>query len=130
MGANLDAIRAAIVQAKVVAEEFQTGTAKFYEDNNPTPIVTTTCRVRKPKPSTFDAGNESMWATKREMIIKVPLLGTEAIRKGFIVQVSTPDGDPLISLVNFVVQSAFGSQFTAERAVVVVSEIIQTPRIV
>lgn len=129
MGANLDAVRAAIVQAKAVAEEFQTGIVKFYEDGNATPVVTTTCRVRKPKPSTFDAGNETMWATKREMILKVPLLGTEGIRRGLIAQVSTPDGDPLINLVNFVVQSAFGSQFTAERAVVVISEITQTPRI-
>lgn len=129
MGVNLDAVRAAVEQAKVLAEEFQSGTAKFYEDGNPVPVVTTTCRVRKPKPSTFDAGNETRWATKREMLIKVPLVGTESIRKGFIVQVSTPDGDPLINLVNFVVQSAFGSQFTAERAVVVVSEVIQTPRI-
>jgi hypothetical protein len=129
MGANLDAVRAAIVQATAIAAEFQTGTAKFYADGNPVPVLTTTCRVRKPKPSTFDAGNETIWATKRELTIKVPLLGTEAIRKGLVVQVSTTDGDPLINLVNFVVQSSFGSQFTAERAVVVVTEVVQTPRV-
>ena len=129
MGANLEAVRAAIQLAKGVSAEFQTGTAKFYEDGKVVPVLTTTCRVKKPKPSTFDAGNETMWATKRELIIKVPLVGTHMIRKGLIMQVSTPDGDPKINLINFIVQSSMDSQFAAERSVVVVTETTPTPRV-
>jgi len=129
MGINLDAVRAAVEQAKIVAEEFQSATVKFYADGNPVPILTTTCRLKKPKPSTFDAGHSSAFATKREMLLRVPLEGTTAIRKGLIAQISTPDGDPLINMVNFSVQSSFGTQFTAERSVVVISELNPTPRI-
>jgi hypothetical protein len=127
--ANLLAIRAAIVQAKALAAEFQTGTIRFYEDGNTTPVLVTTCRVKKPKPSAFDAGNASVWSVKRDIVIKVPLEGTEAIRKGLIAQVDTDDGDPMINLINFTVQSTLGSQFSAERSVVCVTEGSRTPRI-
>lgn len=130
MPSNLEAIRAAVIQGKALAAEFRTGTAKFYENGNTTPVLVTDCRVRKPKPSSFDAGNQTEWATKRETIIKIPMDATTGVvKKGLIVQVSTPDGDPTINHINFTVQSSLGSQFSAERSVVVVSEIIETPRI-
>lgn len=130
MGRNLDAVRAAVERAKVIAAEFQTGTAKFYVNGNTNPIFTCTCRVRKPKPSAFDAGNQTEWATKRGLVIKVPLVvATEVIQKGLIVQISTPDGDPTINHINFVVQSSLVSQFAAEREVTVVTEVNETPRI-
>lgn len=130
MASNLDAIRDAIVQAKALALEFATGTASFYEDGNTTPVLVCPCRVKKPKPSSFDAGNQTEWATKRDLIIKIPQNATTGIvRRGLIVQVSTPDGDPSINLINFRVQSALDSQFSAERSINVVSEINETPRI-
>ena len=131
MGRNLDAVRNAIEQAKVLAAEFQTGTAKFYEDGNPVPVLTCTIRMRKPKPSAFDAGNQTEWATKRGLVGKVPLtVATEIIQKGWICQVSTPDGDPTINHINFVVQSSLVSQFAAEREVTFVTEVNETPRVV
>ena len=131
MGANLDAVRAAVEQAKGIAAEFQTGTAKFYQDGNTTPLITTTCRVKKPRPSAFDGGNQTEWATKRTLYIKVPMDATTGIiRQGLIVQISTPDGDPTINLINFTVESALSSQFSAERTIVASTEVIATPRIV
>lgn len=128
---ELAAVRAAVEQAKPLAETFQTGEAKFYEDGNSTPVLTTTCRLKKPRPSAFDAGNETEWATKRIVVMKVPLNATTGvIRKGLIVQVSTPDGDPTINHVNFVVQSSLSSQFAAEREVTLSTEVSATPRIV
>lgn len=122
--------RAAVEMAKPLAETFQTGTVKFYEKNNTTPLVTTTCRVKKPRPSAFDASNQSEWATKRMLILKIPINATtDVIRQGLIAQVSTPDGDPTINLVNFVVQSSLSAQFAAEREVLVASEVKKTPRI-
>ena len=130
MGINLDAVRAAIEMVKPIAEEFQSGTAKFYENRNPTPVLTTTCRLKKPKPSAFDASNQTQWATKRGLVMKVPLNATTGvIRKGLIVQVSTPDGDPTINHINFTVESALNSQFAAEREVTLVTEVEETPRI-
>ena len=130
MADNLAAVRAAVAQAKTLAAEFQTGTAKFYEDGNVTPLFTTTCRIKKPRPSSFDAGNQTEWATKRAILMKIPMDATTGIvRKGLIVQVSTPDGDPAINLINFVVQSSLDSQFSAERTVALVTEITNTPRI-
>lgn len=131
MASNLAAVRAAVVSAKKIAGEFHTGTAKFYEPGNPIAVLTTGCRVKKPKPSAFDAGNQTEWSTKRDTIIKVPQNATTGIiKKGLIVQVSTPDGDPTINKINFVVQSALDSQFSAERNVIVMTEVSETPRIV
>lgn len=130
MGRNLDAIRAAIEQAKVVAGEFQTGTISFYEQNNTTPVLVTTCRLRKPKPSAFDAGNQTAWATKRGLVAKIPMDASDGvIRKGLIAQVSTPDGDPTINRINFTVLSSLVSQFAAEREVTLETEVSETPRI-
>lgn len=129
MASNLDAIRAAVVQATALAAEFQTGTARFYEEGNTTPVLVCPVRVKKPKPSVFDAGNATVATNKRDIVFRVPLAGTEIIRKGLIVQVETPDGDPKINMVNFVVQSTLGSSFTAERSVAVVSETNVTQRI-
>ena len=130
MGINLDAVRAAIAIAKPLAEEFQTGTAKFYEDGNTTPVLVAACRVKKPRPSTFDASNQTEWATKRALVLKIPMDATTAVvRKGLLVQVSTPDGDPTINQINFIVQSSLSSQFAAEREVSVVTEVSETPRV-
>lgn len=130
MASNLEAVRAAIELAKGLAAEFHTGTASFYEDGNTTPVFVTPCRVKKPRPSAFDAGGQTEWATKRSVVIKVPMDTTSGIiRKGLIVQVSTPDGDPTINKINFVVQSSLGSQFSAEREVLAISEVVETPRI-
>lgn len=131
MGANLEAVRAAIKQAKVVAAEFHTGTARFYETGNIVPVLVTPCRIKKPKPAAFDASNQTEWTTKRTMIIKIAQDATTGIiRKGLIVQVSTPDGDPAINHINFVVQSSMDSQFSAERNVTVDTEVTESPRIV
>ena len=127
---NLQVVRDAIEQGKLLAAEFATGTASFYEDGNTTPVFTTPCRVKKPRSSAFDAGGQTEWATKRAMIIKVPMTATSGlIRKGLLVQVSTPDGDPTINLINFIVQSSLGSQFSAEREVLCSSEVSETPRV-
>jgi hypothetical protein len=131
MGSNLDAVRAAVEQAKIIAAEFHTGTANFYEDGNPVPVLTCPIRMRKPKPSAFDAGNQTEWGTKRGVVGKVPLnVDTEVIQKGWICQVSTPDGDPTINNINFVVQSSLVSQFAAEREVTFITEVTDTPRVV
>lgn len=132
MVSNIQAIRNAIEQAKTIAAEFQTGTISFYEEGNATPVLTTTCRLRKPKPSAFDAGNQTEWATKRNLVARIPLdlAGDFVVRKGLIAQVSTPDGDPTLNKINFVVQSSLTSQFAAEREVTLVTEVTETPRIV
>jgi len=130
MVSNLQAVRDAIEQGKTLAAEFTTGTASFYEDGNTTPVFTTPCRVKKPRPSAFDAGGQTEWSTKRTMVVKVPMTATSGIiRKGLIVQISTPDGDPTINLINFVVQSSLSSQFSAEREVLVTTEVNATPRV-
>lgn len=131
MGANLDAVRAAVVTAKGIAEEFRTGTARFYEDGNTTPVLECNCRVKKPKASAFDAGDQTRWATKRDVVIKIgqEQPGLDIIKPGLIVQVETPDGDPTINHINFIVQSSLDSQFSAERNVIVQSEVKETPRI-
>lgn len=127
---ELAAVRAAVEQAKPLAEAFQTGEAKFYEDGNTTPVLTCSVRVKKPRPSAFDAGNETEWATKRNLVLRVPMNATTGIiRKGLIVQISTPDGDPTINHINFVVQSALRSSFAAEREVAVTTEVEERPRI-
>lgn len=136
MGANLDAVRAAVILAKGIAKEFHTGTASFYNDGNTTPFLVCDCRVKKPKPSSFDAGDQTRWGTKRAGVIKIDqdqpdLAGhDELIRAGTIVQISTPDGDPSINHINFTVQSALNSQFSAEREISVTTEVQATPRIV
>lgn len=131
MVSNIEAVRAAIAQGKELAAEFRTGTAKFYEDGNPVPVLVTPCRIKKPKPSSFEAGNQTEWSTKRDLIIKIAQNATTGIvRRGLIVQVSTTDGDPTINKVNFVVQSALDSQFSAERSINVVTELNETQRIV
>ena len=130
MGANLDAIRKAIEIAKPIAQEFQTGEIKFYEEGNTTPVLVTTCRLKKPKPSSFDAGDQTRWATKRLLTAKVPLNATTGvIRKGLIVQVSTTDGDPTINHITFRVESSLVAQFAAEREVSLSTEVVATPRI-
>lgn len=131
MGANLNAVRAAVALAKVAAAEFHTGTAKFYRDGNPVPVLTTPCRVKKPRLAAFDAGNQTEWSTKRTIIIKIPQNASAGvIEQGLIVQVSTTDGDPSINFINFTVESALSSQFSAERNVTCVSQVVSTPRIV
>lgn len=131
MGINLDAVRAAVERAKELVAEFHVGTAMFYEDGNTTPVLTTPCRYKKPRPSAFDAGNQTEWATKRILSLRVPLnADTDIIEKGLIVQISSPDGDPTINHINFTVQSALGSQFAAERDITISTEVIATPRIV
>ena len=128
---ELAAIRNAVEQAKELAETFQTGTAKFFEDGNTTPLLECSVRVKKPRPSAFDAGNQTEWATKRAMVLRVPMdATTEIIQKGWIVQVSTPDGDPTINQINFTVQSSLKSSFTAERDVLVSTEVSARQRII
>ena len=130
MGANLDAIRKAIETVKPIAEEFQTGEIKFFEEGNATPVLTTTCRLKKPKPSSFDAGDQTRWATKRLLTAKVPLNATTGvIKKGLVAQVSTPDGDPTINHITFRVESSLVAQFAAEREVSLSTEVVATPRI-
>lgn len=127
---ELASIRAAVAEAKELAEAFQTGTAKFYEKGNSTPVLTCTVRVKKPRPSAFDAGNQTEWATKRNLVLRVPMDATTGvIRKGLIVQVYTPDGDPTINQINFTVLSALKSSFAAEREVTVTTEVDARPRI-
>ncbi len=130
--ANLLAVRAAVEQAKGIAAVFHTATASFYVSGNPTPVMVVECRVKKPRPSSFDASNSTEWATKRALILKVPMdlpNGINIIEKGWVVQIATPDGDPTINHVNFVVQSALTSQFAAEREVSVITEVTETPRV-
>lgn len=130
MGANLDAVRAAVEKAKVIAEEFHTGTITFYQEGNTTAVLTTTCRLKKPKPSSFDAGNQTEWATKRLLTAKIPLNATTGVvRKGLIAQVSTSDGDPTINHINFRVESSLVAQFAAEREVSLSTEVVETPRV-
>ena len=128
---NLAAVRAAVIQGAALALEFQTATASFYVAGNTTPVLVTSCRMKKPKPSAFDSGNQTEWQTRRGMILRIPMdVGLNVIEKGLIVQVSTPDGDPTINHINFVVQSALSSQFAAERSITCVSEVVETPRVV
>ena len=136
MASNLDAIRNAVAQAKVIAAEFHTAHAKFFEDGNTTPVFECDGRARKPRPSAFDAGNQTEWATKRVVVFKVPMdaNGSSIIRKGLIVQLSpvdedNPDGDPSLYGINFTVQSSLGSQFSAEREVILATEVNATTRI-
>jgi len=134
MASRLESIRAAVEKAKAVAGEFQTAEAKFFEDGNTTPVLICTGRYKKPKPSSFDAGNQTEHSTKRLSVLKIPLelpapYQNAFIRIGMIVQLSTPDGDPTINNVTFVVQSALTSQFAAEREVSLSTEGRKTARI-
>lgn len=130
MGANLDAVRKAVILAKVVASEFHTGTAKFYRDGNPVPVFTVPCRIKKPRMAAFDGGNQTEWSTKRTVVIKIPQNAISGvIEQGLIVQVTAIDGDPSINKINFTVESALDSQFSAERNVTCVSQVVSTPRI-
>jgi len=130
MGKNLDAVRAAVESAKVLAEEFQSGTAKFYIDGNTDVVFESTCRLKKPKTSSYDAGNQTQWSTKRETQLKIPLTaGGNVIQKGMICQISTTDGDEAINHINFTVQSSLGGQFAAERTIMLVTEVNKTDRI-
>ena len=127
---ELAAVRGAVEQAKELAETFQTGTAKFYENNNSTPVLQCSVRVKSPRPSAFDAGNQTEWATKRVLSLRVPMsAATGVIRKGLIVQIQTPDGDPTINHINFTVQSSLKSSFAAERDVLVATEVSARSRI-
>lgn len=127
---DLAAVRAAVEQAKELAETFQTGTAKFYKPGQVTPVLSCSVRVKKPRPSAFDAGNETEWATKRALVLRVPMdASTGVIQKGLIVQINTPDGDPTINKINFTVQSSLSSSFAAEREVLVVTEVSERARI-
>lgn len=134
MASRLESIRAAVEKAKVIAEEFHTATASFYEDGNTTPVLVCTARYKKPKPSSFDAGNQTEWSTKRLSVLKVPLEFSApytgfVITKGLIVQLETADGDPTLNKISFTVQSALTSQFAAEREVTLATEIRETQRI-
>jgi hypothetical protein len=130
MGENLDAIRAAVETAKGIAGEFHTAELKFFNDASNTPVLICMGRLRKPRPSAFDAGNQTEWATKRVVVAKIPLgATTDIIQKGWYVQVSTTDGDPSLNHVTFTVQSSLVSQFAAEREVLLATEVSKTPRI-
>jgi hypothetical protein len=132
MASRLESVRAAVERAKVIAGEFQSGTASFYEPGNTTPLFVTTCRMKKPKPSSFEAGNQTEWSTKKLPVLKIPLEipGVTTIRKGLIVQISTPDGDPSINAISFTVQSSLVGQFAAEREINLATEVNVTERIV
>lgn len=139
---NLQAIRNAVAQAKAIAEVFHTAIAHFYDPNSDTPtqeLFHCTVRVKKPRPSAFDAGNEVVVNTKRRIVLKLPMDIPElealggAILYGWVVQIEpadpdNPDGDPTIYNVSFTVQSAITSQFAAEREVAVETEVQPTPR--
>lgn len=135
---SLAAVRKAVEKARPLAETFQTGVATFFDpdsDEPHTPVLVCTVRVKKPKPSSFDAGNQTAWATKRNTVMKAPLVFPEpyenvkVVKAGLIVQVETTDGDPTINNVTFVVQSAMTGQFAAEREISVTSELNEAPRI-
>lgn len=129
MADNIAAVRAALAQAAVLAEEFMVCEASFYELGNTTPVFVTPCRVKKPRPSAFDAGNVTQWSTKRSLIIQIPLTAASGIvDKGLIVQVSGAD-DPSINMINFVVQSSLSGSFAAVRNVSVTTEVNETPRV-
>lgn len=143
MASRLESVRRAVERGKEIAGEFQSATMNIYEDGNTTPLwLDVPCRFKKPKPSSFDAGNQTEWATKSLSTIKAPMdlapftqhlpspdRGDQVVRKGLIVQISTPDGDPTINGINFTVQSALTSQFAAEREIKVATEARKTPRI-
>lgn len=129
----LDDVRAAVEVARPIAASVRSGTARFYENGNTTPVLVCNCRVKKPKGGSFDAGDQTRWATKRELIIKIdieqPDLADGIVKPGWIVQIETPDGDETINGINFTVQSSLASSFAAERNVVVATETKATPRI-
>lgn len=135
---NLQAARDAVVQAKAIAEVFHTGIAHFYDPRSNTPdteLFHCTVRAKKPRPSAFDASNLTAWATKRRIVLKLPMdipaLATlgDVIRAGWTVQLELEDGDPTLNAITFTVHSALTSQFAAEREVAVESEVIATPRL-
>lgn len=133
---DMAAVRAAVAQGKELSESAMTAEAWFFREGNTTPLFKSPCRVKKPKPSSFDAGNQTNWSTKRDLVIQVPLsVSPDIIQAGLIIQVHVPDGgvmdgDPAIYNINFTVQSQLDSQFAAARNINVVSEILKTPRIV
>lgn len=142
MASRLESVRRAVERGKEIAGEFHTGTMNIYVSGNVVPVFKDVpCRIKKPKPSSFDAGNQTEAATKRIVVAKIPQDITpyvahlpvnerrDIIEYGLIAQVSTPDGDPTINQINFTVQSALNSQFSAEREVTLATEIRKTPRI-
>jgi hypothetical protein len=135
---NVAAVRAAVAAGAALAESFMVCTAKWFDPNgeNPTQaIFETICRVKAPRPSSFDAGNSAEWATKRYLTISIPnrtagLNNTQVpnvIRKGLVVQVDGAD-DPTINHVSFTVQSQIGATFAATREISVATETNETPR--
>lgn len=136
---NLLAVRAAVIQAKAIASIFHTSSVKFYDPTSTTPnvpVLITECRVKKPRPSSFDASNKVEWSKLRKLLIKLPMTfpapyaGVVVIQKGWVAQIANVDGDPTISSVSFTVQTALTSQFAAEREVSLETELDVTPRIV
>ena len=142
MVSRLEAVRNAVARGEELAAEFHSGTMNIFEANNTVPIFKNVpVRMKKPKPSSFDAGNQTQFATKRIVIAKAPkdltpftqhLAASKReviVRTGLIAQVSTPDGDPTLNEINFTVQSAINSQFSAEREITLATEINKTKRI-
>lgn len=133
MSISIPQIQAVVEQGRVLAEGVMNCEAKFFVRGNSTPVLETPCRVKKPRPSAFEATDPTEWNTKRRLIVQIPRdvdlsAHDGVIEKGWIVQVSGAN-DPTINNVNFVVESALASGYAYARNVNVVSDVIATPRV-
>lgn len=132
MSISIPQIQAAVEQGRLIAEGVMNCEAKFYDRHSAsknTPVFTTKCRVKKPKPSAFDAGNPTEWGTKRVLVLQIPRTATSGvIKQGLIVQVSGSNDDA-INGVTFVVQNQLESGYAYARNVVVETDVKATPRV-
>lgn len=134
MSISIPMIQAVVEQGRALAELVMNCEAKFYVRGNATPVLTTPCRVKKPRPSAFEAMDPTEWNTKRRLILQiardVDLSASDGvIEKGWIVQISGAN-DETINNVNFTVESALGSGYAYARNINLVSDVIATPRVV
>lgn len=133
MSISIPMIQSVVEQGRVLAEQVMNCEVRFYERGNPTPVLTTKGRVKKARPSAFDASTPTEWSTKRRLVIQVPrdvdlTASNGIIEKGWIVQVSGGN-DPTLNNVNFTVESQIDSGYAYARNVAVVTEVEATPRV-
>lgn len=133
MSISIPQIQSVVEQGRVLAEGVMNCEVKFYERGNVTPVLTTKCRVKKPRSAVFEATDPTEWNTKRRLIIQIPRdvdlsAHDGVVKKGWIAQVSGAN-DPTINGVNFTVESSMGSGYAYARNVNVVSDGIPTDRI-
>jgi hypothetical protein len=124
-------VLAAVEIGRQLAESAMLNTVKFYDSKSGStdPVVTCPCRVKPPKPATFDASNSAESRNKRLVQIQIPLNAfPDIVPQGLIAQISGSN-DPTTNNVNFTVDSQLDSTYAYARDIQLTTELRKTPRI-